>query len=160
MEVVCQSEENKDSTTWQSTLFWSRKASVIAEISEISMCLCILLSGDLVTFLVSFPFLSIYCINLISFYLSLLFNKEFFCLFPFFVGLCHISFNCNMPLIYCIELVCEFLFSRYQILYNPVIFNYNTYNYNLNKVCITSPIFYKTQCKNNIVWWHKDLSWK
>jgi hypothetical protein len=41
------------------TLFWLRKASVIAEISQVS-CVCVLSTRDLFTFLVSFPFLSIY----------------------------------------------------------------------------------------------------
>ena len=37
-------------------LFWLRKASVIAEISQVPVCSCVLSSGDLITFLVSFPF--------------------------------------------------------------------------------------------------------
>ena len=48
-------------TFWGShtfTLFWSRKASVNAEIFQVSMCLCVLSSWDFFIFWWVFPFLS------------------------------------------------------------------------------------------------------
>ena len=40
------------------TLFWSRKASVITKIFPVSVCLCVLSSGDLLFFQWVFPFFS------------------------------------------------------------------------------------------------------